>query len=169
MERLYGLILRVDFVFIFHLRVFLEYTKVNYRLSSNNVLVREGTFHNNLLPLSCHPNVLCYHRILISCHENLINSSYRKIYVLYLWLYVFNIAFNFITTTSVLLWLVFSSWVQYIVGSSKHYRTDNCCFSVKHPALRQPQVIKFNSCLPMVGGSHRVFRLLPPLKLVAMI
>jgi len=33
----------------------------------------------------------------------------------------------------------------------------------------QPQVIKFTSCLPMVGGSLRVLRLLPTLKLVAMI
>jgi hypothetical protein len=33
----------------------------------------------------------------------------------------------------------------------------------------QPQVIKFTSCLPMVGGSLRVLRLLPPLKLVVMI
>jgi hypothetical protein len=33
----------------------------------------------------------------------------------------------------------------------------------------QPQVTKFTSCLPMVGGSLRVLRLLPPLKLVAMI
>ena len=33
----------------------------------------------------------------------------------------------------------------------------------------QPQVIKFTSCLPMVGGSRQVLRLLPPLKLVAMI
>ena len=33
----------------------------------------------------------------------------------------------------------------------------------------QPQVIKFISCLPMVDGSLRVLRLLPPLKLVAMI
>ena len=33
----------------------------------------------------------------------------------------------------------------------------------------QPQVIKLTSCLPMVSGSLRVFRLLPPLKLVAMI
>ena len=33
----------------------------------------------------------------------------------------------------------------------------------------QPQVIKFTSCLPMVGGSLRVLRFLPPLKLVAMI
>jgi hypothetical protein len=31
----------------------------------------------------------------------------------------------------------------------------------------QSQVIKFTSCLPMVGGSLRVFRLPPPLKLVA--
>jgi hypothetical protein len=31
----------------------------------------------------------------------------------------------------------------------------------------QPQVIRFTSCLPMVGGSLRVFRLLSPLKLVA--
>jgi hypothetical protein len=28
----------------------------------------------------------------------------------------------------------------------------------------QPQVITFTSCLPMVGGSLRVLRLLPPLK-----
>jgi hypothetical protein len=33
----------------------------------------------------------------------------------------------------------------------------------------QPQVIKFTSCLPMVGGSLRVLRLLLSLKLVAMI
>ena len=33
----------------------------------------------------------------------------------------------------------------------------------------QPQVIKFTSCLPMVGGSLRVLWLPPPLKLVAMI
>jgi hypothetical protein len=33
----------------------------------------------------------------------------------------------------------------------------------------QPQVIKFTSCLPMVGGSLRVLRLPLPLKLVAMI
>jgi hypothetical protein len=32
-----------------------------------------------------------------------------------------------------------------------------------------PQVTKFTSCLSMVGGSLWVFRLLPPLKLVAMI
>jgi hypothetical protein len=32
----------------------------------------------------------------------------------------------------------------------------------------QPQVIKFTSCLPMIGGSFQVLRLLPPLKLVAM-
>jgi hypothetical protein len=33
----------------------------------------------------------------------------------------------------------------------------------------QPQVIKFTSYLPMVGGSLRVLQLLPPLNLVAMI
>ena len=33
----------------------------------------------------------------------------------------------------------------------------------------QPQVIKYTSCLPMVGGSLQVLRLLLPLKLVAMI
>ena len=33
----------------------------------------------------------------------------------------------------------------------------------------QPQVIKFTSCLPMVSGSFRVLRLIPPLKLVVMI
>jgi mono/diheme cytochrome c family protein len=33
----------------------------------------------------------------------------------------------------------------------------------------QPQVMKITSYLPMVGGSLQVLRLLPPLKLVAMI
>ena len=33
----------------------------------------------------------------------------------------------------------------------------------------QPPVIKLTSCLPMVDGSLRVLRLLPSLKLVAMI
>jgi hypothetical protein len=33
----------------------------------------------------------------------------------------------------------------------------------------QPQVIKFTSCLPIVGDSLRVLRLIPPLELVAMI
>ena len=33
----------------------------------------------------------------------------------------------------------------------------------------QPQVIKFTSCLPMVGGALRALRLLPPLQLVTMI
>jgi hypothetical protein len=33
----------------------------------------------------------------------------------------------------------------------------------------QPQVIELTSCLPMVGGSLRVLRLPPSLKLVAMI
>jgi hypothetical protein len=32
-----------------------------------------------------------------------------------------------------------------------------------------PQMIKFTSCLPMVGDSLRVLRLLPQLKLVVMI
>jgi hypothetical protein len=33
----------------------------------------------------------------------------------------------------------------------------------------QLQMIKFTSCFPMVGGSLRVLRLLPSLKLIAMI
>jgi len=44
------------------------------------------------------------------------------------------------------------------------------CKLQKKDALNyQPQVIKFISCLPMVGGSLRVLRLLPTLKLVATI
>jgi len=44
------------------------------------------------------------------------------------------------------------------------------CVNYKKGALdSQTQVIKFTSCLPMVGGSLRVLRLLPPLKMVAMI
>ena len=38
---------------------------------------------------------------------------------------------------------------------------DSCFVDYKHGALdSQPQVIKFTSYLPMVGGSHRVLRLL---------
>jgi hypothetical protein len=49
-------------------------------------------------------------------------------------------------------------------------KNDDFVHSTKNGALdSQPQVIKFTSCLPMVGGSLRVLRLLPPLKLVAMI
>ena len=33
----------------------------------------------------------------------------------------------------------------------------------------QPQVVKFTSCLPMIGSPLRVLRRLSPLKLVAMI
>jgi hypothetical protein len=33
----------------------------------------------------------------------------------------------------------------------------------------QPQYIKFTSCLPMIGGSLRVLRLLPSLKQIAMV
>jgi hypothetical protein len=45
----------------------------------------------------------------------------------------------------------------------------NATFAKKGALDSQPQVIKFTSCLSMVGGSLRVLRLLPPLKLVAMI
>jgi len=46
----------------------------------------------------------------------------------------------------------------------------NSFVNYKKGALNsQPQVIKLTSCLPMVGGSLRVLRLLPLLKLVAKI
>jgi hypothetical protein len=52
----------------------------------------------------------------------------------------------------------------------KHQKSIKSNAEAKKGALdSQPQVIKFTSCLPMVGGSLRVLRLLPPLKLVAMI
>ena len=65
-------------------------------------------------------------------------------------------------------------------GCRRHRRTgDNiswlpvlllCIGELKKGALDlQPQVIKFTSCLPRVGGSLWVFWLPPPLKLVAMI
>jgi hypothetical protein len=48
-------------------------------------------------------------------------------------------------------------------------RTRLCKLQTRVGLDSQPQVIKFTSCLPVVGGSHRVLRLLPPLKLVAII
>ena len=63
-------------------------------------------------------------------------------------------------------------WIQQLIQAYHQYGVGS------RPALQiinkgaldsQPQVIKFTSCLPMVGGSLRVLRLPPPLKLVAMI
>ena len=57
-----------------------------------------------------------------------------------------------------------------VVGSNNSYKPITNMVNYKKGALdSQPQVIKLNSCLPMVGGSLRVLRLPPPLKLVAMI
>jgi len=59
------------------------------------------------------------------------------------------------------------------VGQSTLYfprvRARICKLQKKGALDSQLQVMKFTSCLPMVGGSHRVLRLLPPLKLIAMI
>ena len=56
-------------------------------------------------------------------------------------------------------------YLIYIIVYSFHFNVN-----YKKGALdSQPKVIKFISCLPMVSGSLRVLRLLPPLKLVAMI
>jgi hypothetical protein len=53
---------------------------------------------------------------------------------------------------------------QYGVGSRP------ALYITKKGALdSQQQVIKLTSCLPIVGGSLQVLRLLPPIKLVAMI
>ena len=74
-----------------------------------------------------------------------------------------------------------STWTW--ISNSKSYRTyffiknnwrltrnfKTCSFANYKKGALDSQVIKFTGCLPMVGGSHRVFRLLPPLKLVAMI
>jgi hypothetical protein len=63
-----------------------------------------------------------------------------------------------------------------IGGIVDHYSLN--CLSLFRPGFvnykkgaldSQPQVIQFTSCLPMVSGFLRVLRLLPSLKLVAMI
>jgi hypothetical protein len=55
----------------------------------------------------------------------------------------------------------YSGFLQYGVGSRPALE-----ITKKNALDSQPQVIKFTSCLPMIGGS---LRLIPPLKLVAMI
>jgi hypothetical protein len=63
------------------------------------------------------------------------------------------------------------------IGGIVHHYSLNCLslfrpgfVNYKKGALdSQPQVIQFTSCLPMVSGFLRVLRLLPSLKLVAMI
>jgi hypothetical protein len=61
-------------------------------------------------------------------------------------------------------WQIIQAYNQYGVGSRP------TLFIAKQGAPgSQPQVIKFTSCLSMVGGSLRVLRRFPQLKLVAMI
>jgi hypothetical protein len=66
-------------------------------------------------------------------------------------------------------------WLIYCVNATTSLSSIRCGFApgfvnYKKGALdSQLQVIKFTSCLPMVGGSLRVFWLPPPLKLFAMI
>jgi hypothetical protein len=73
-----------------------------------------------------------------------------------------------------LLWNVFVIYCKhnYFFHPSSDFNPElNVNRVLRHfiPLDSQPQVIKFTSCLPMVGGSLRALRLLPPLKLVAMI
>jgi hypothetical protein len=57
-----------------------------------------------------------------------------------------------------------------VVGFTATYGIIAGCVNYKTGELdSKSQVIKFTSYLPMIGGSLRVVRLLPPLKLVAMI
>ena len=48
-------------------------------------------------------------------------------------------------------------------------RAQHCKLQENVHSTCSRKVIKFTSCLPMIGGSLRVFQLLTPLKLVAMI
>ena len=69
--------------------------------------------------------------------------------------------------------------MNYVVGlpNNSYKRITNtswvgtrvCKLQKKGALDSQPQVITFTSCLPIVGDSLRVLRLLPPLELVAMI
>ena len=55
----------------------------------------------------------------------------------------------------------------FVLSRTQEHYSQHSCYQGAFDS--HPQVIKFTSCLPMVGGSLRVLRLLPPLKLVAMI
>jgi len=66
-------------------------------------------------------------------------------------------------------------WVVGLPNNSYNPITNTACVRARRCKFQkgaldsQPQVIKFTSCLPMVGDSLRALWLLPPLKLVAMI
>jgi hypothetical protein len=64
---------------------------------------------------------------------------------------------------------VYQGRLNSIIGPRAKHSTGALNYTTNVALDSQPQVIKFTSCLPMVGGSLRVLRLLPPLKLVAMI
>ena len=57
--------------------------------------------------------------------------------------------------------------MSYVVGLPSNSGFAPGCVNYKKDALdSQLQVIKFTSCLSMVGGSLQILRLSPPLKLV---
>jgi hypothetical protein len=64
-------------------------------------------------------------------------------------------------------WITYNSYKP--ITNTAWVCTRLCKLQKRVHSTRSQQVIKFTNCLPMVGGSLRALRLLPPLKLVAMI
>jgi len=111
------------------------------------------------------------------------SHAYFKIYQFSLHWNGHSVIVSYITTRKNIVWQLSGITFISYVPSYKDYRS--LVYTSLSPIRRgfapgfvnykkgaldsQPQVIKFTSCLRMVGGSLRVLRFPPPLKLVAMI
>jgi hypothetical protein len=93
---------------------------------------------------------------------------------MYMYMFARGLNFHSFYNFSIILWnysdILLSFDFYFIIALYSFCANAPGCVNYKKGALdSQPQVIKFTICLPMVCGSLRVLRLLPPLKLVAMI
>ena len=81
---------------------------------------------------------------------------------------VLNSSYNFFVDVMSKCWLVNKWFYQVcIISLMSFFKLSSCpaLWITKKGGLdSQPQVIKFTSCLQMVGGSLQVLRLLPPLR-----
>jgi hypothetical protein len=94
----------------------------------------------------------------------------------HLWIVLYEVcpSFKWIPLIVVEKWTLTKNLTNPDVAADAEVTTIAQLFSSKSRAINgalhsQPQMIKFASCFPMVGGSLRVLRLPPPLKLVVMI
>ena len=127
--------------------------------------VCEGGFLVDNCFLSCFVSFFLFCLRLVSCVSIVSSVSGLTIFI------VLSVFSNIYFENNVICnWIISQAHIQWGSGGSIRRGFAPCFANYKKGAVdTQPQLIKITSCLPMVGDALRVIRLLPPLKLVAMI